>query len=289
MCLVRRGWARKRKSGLPDGTDGSSRRPNDGAPTLASRLDRMNGAIALVGSGEFTSAMIDVDRGLLAATGKDMPRVAIVPAASWPDGEAVYDRWMAQGEEHFAALGAEPLPIRLRDLTTAHDAATLAGIDQADLVYFSGGKPGYLLSLLRDTEAGAALTRARSRGAVIAGCSAGAMILGSHQLAMGGLRPTHLSVSWQESLGFVPGIVIVPHYDAIPEALLMPLILAAPKGDLVVGIDENTALVGGSDAGGSGRDGEWQVQGRGRVTVWHGSRRKRYRAGAGPVTLHVIG
>jgi cyanophycinase-like exopeptidase len=99
------------------------------------------------------------------------------------------------------------------------------------------------------------------------------MVLGSHQLAMGGLRPTRFPVSWQESLGFVPGIVIVPHYDAIPEALLMPLILAAPKGDLVVGIDENTALVG--------RDRAWQVEGRGRVTVWRGSHRTRHRAGSG--------
>ena len=232
----------------------------------------MNAIIALVGSGEFTAAMVDVDRGLLAATGRDRPRVAVVPAASWPDGETVYDRWMAQGEGHFAALGAEPLPIRVHDLTTANDPTTLAGIDEADLVYFSGGKPGYLLSLLRDTEAGAALGRARVRGAVIAGCSAGAMVLGSHQLAMGGLRATRFPVSWQESLGFVPGVVIVPHYDAIPEALLMPLILAAPKSDLVVGIDENTALVG--------RDGAWQVEGQGRVTVWRGSHRKRYRAGS---------
>jgi cyanophycinase len=232
----------------------------------------MNGLIALVGSGEFTAAMVDVDRGLLAATGRDKPRVAIVPAASWPDGERVYNRWMAQGEEHFAALGAEPLPIRLRDLTTANDSASLAGIDEADLVYFSGGKPGYLLSLLRDTAAGAALDRARARGAVLAGCSAGAMVLGSHQLSMGGLRATKTPVFWQKSLGFVPGIVVVPHYDAIPEALLMPLILAAPRGDLVVGIDEKTALVG--------RDGGWQVEGRGRVTIWRGSHRRRHRAGS---------
>jgi hypothetical protein len=28
-----------------------------------------------------------------------------------------------------------------------------------------------------------------------------------------------------------------------------------------------------------GRDGVWQVHGRSRVTVWHGRRRDRYRAG----------
>jgi cyanophycinase-like exopeptidase len=39
----------------------------------------------------------------------------------------------------------------------------------------------------------------------------------------------------------------------------------------VLGIDEETAVVG--------RDGSWQVYGRSRVTVWHGRRRDRYRAG----------
>jgi cyanophycinase-like exopeptidase len=51
-----------------------------------------------------------------------------------------------------------------------------------------------------------------------------------------------------------------------------PLVLAAPKGAIVIGIDEETAIVG--------RDGTWQVMGRGRVTVWRGLRRERHRAGS---------
>ena len=47
--------------------------------------------------------------------------------------------------------------------------------------------------------------------------------------------------------------------------------LAAPADSLVLGIDEETALVGG--------DGAWQVHGRGRVTIWRGRHRERVRAG----------
>jgi cyanophycinase-like exopeptidase len=54
---------------------------------------------------------------------------------------------------------------------------------------------------------------------------------------------------------------------------MAPLVLAVPAGALVVGIDEDTAVVG--------RDGSWQVHGRGRVTVWRGLRRDRHRAGSG--------
>ena len=232
----------------------------------------MNGAIALVGSGEFTSAMAEVDRGLLAGTGRDRPRVAIVPAASWPDGEAVFLRWAAMGEAHFAALGAEPVPILIRDRASADDPVAAAAISGADLVYFSGGKPGHLLEVLRDSAAGAALREAHARGSVIAGCSAGAMVLGGHQLRVGGRRFLQPPFGWHDGLGLVPRLVILPHYDAIPETLVAPLVLAAPAGALVVGIDEGTALVG--------RDGSWQVQGRGRVTVWRGTRRERHRAGS---------
>jgi len=232
----------------------------------------MNGVIALVGSGEFTLAMVEVDRGLLAATGRDRPRVAIVPTASWPDGETVFMRWAAQGEVHFAALGAEPVPVFIRDRASADDPVAVAGISDADLVYLSGGKPGHLLAMLRDSAAGAALRAAHSRGTVIVGCSAGAMVLGGHQFQVGGRPFLRLPVGWQDALGLVPDLVVVPHYDAVPEMLVAPLVLAAPEGALVVGIDEETAVVG--------RDGTWQVQGRGRVTVWRGRRRERHRAGS---------
>jgi cyanophycinase len=234
----------------------------------------MNGVIALVGSGEFTTAMVEVDRAMLAATGVERPRVAIVPAASWPDGEAVFMRWAQMGEAHFASLGATPVPVLIRDRASADDAEVVAELARADLIYMSGGKPGHLLSVLRDSAAGTALREAHARGVTIAGCSAGAMVLGGHQVRVGGRGFLHPPIGWEDGLGLVPGIVVMPHYDAIPETLVAPLALAAPDGALVVGIDENTAAVGS--------DGSWHVQGRGRVTVWRGSRRERHSAGSTP-------
>jgi cyanophycinase len=232
----------------------------------------MNGVIALVGSGEFTPAMAEVDRVLLGVTGRDRPRVAIVPTASWPDGEIVFRRWAEQGQAHFSALGADPVPVLIRDRGSAEDPEAAAQIAEADLVYFSGGKPGHLLDALRDSAVGTALRSAYGRGAVVAGCSAGAMVLGGYQFRVGGRQFLKSPVGWQEALGFVPGLAIVPHYDAIPETLVAPLALSAPAGALVVGIDEETALIG--------RDGTWQVHGRGRVTIWRGSRRERHREGS---------
>jgi cyanophycinase len=231
----------------------------------------MGGIVALVGSGEFTSAMDAVDGLLLEATGRDHPRVAVVPTASWPDGEAVFMRWADLGIAHFEALGAEAAAVLVGDLESADEPTHVAAIAAADLVYFSGGKPGHLLDSLRGTALGTALLGAHARGAVVAGCSAGAMVLGAHQLRVGG-RGLQSPIGWQEALGIAPRLVIVPHYDVFPETLVMAAALAVPKGDVIVGIDEETALLG--------RDGEWRVHGRGRVTVWRRSRRERHRAGS---------
>ncbi len=230
----------------------------------------MRGLVALVGSGEFTLAMETVDRALLAATGRARPRVAVVPTASWPDGEETFRRWLEQGRSHFAALGAEVEGVDLRSRDDALDAAGAQAIGEADLVYLSGGKPDYLLDVLEGTPAGAAIRAVHERGGVVAGCSAGAMVLGAHQPRVGGRR-FRIPLGWRDALGLVDRVAVLPHYDALPEPLAAGLALVAPRGLIVMGIDEETAAVG--------QDGAWRVEGRGRVTIWRGRRRVRHRAG----------
>ena len=135
------------------------------------------GPIALVGSGEFLPAMAEIDAALLAASGRSRPRVAILPTASWPDGEEVFRRWADMGAAHFTALGAEVEPVLVRDRFDADDDAPAQAIGEADLVYLSGGKPGHLTESLLGTRVGDAIVAAHERGAALAGCSAGAMIL----------------------------------------------------------------------------------------------------------------
>ncbi len=231
----------------------------------------MSGLVALLGSGEFTAAMLDVDRDLLAATGRSRPRVAIVPTASWPDGAARFREWIERGTAHFEALGAEVEPVELRGRVDADDPAWAQAIGEADLVYLSGGKPGHLLAALTGTEAGAALLGVHARGGVIAGCSAGAMVLAACQPRIVSRRFLRIPAGWQSGLGLVGGTVILPHYDALPEVVAVLLVLAAPRRTAVLGLDEETAVVG--------RDGSWQVRGRGRVTIWHGRHRTRLRDG----------
>jgi cyanophycinase len=230
----------------------------------------MPGPVALVGAGEFLPSMLEFDAGLLASTGRSRPRVAILPTASYPDGEEVFARWAAMGVAHFGALGAEVEPVLVREREAADDPAAAQAIGEADLIYLSGGKPAYLMAVLDGSAVGRSLADAHARGAVLAGCSAGAMVLAAHTFDFR-LRLAPWPLRWRRGLGFAPGMSVVPHYDAWPEPFSALIALQAPRGSQVLGIDEETAVVG--------RDGSWQVHGASRVTVWRGRRRERYRAG----------
>ena len=241
-------------------------------PRVASLVDSaaMRGSVALVGAGEFLPEMAAFDRGLLDASGSDRPRVAIVPTASYPDGEEIFQRWASLGVEHFTSIGAEVEAVLVRSREEADDPANAQAVGEADLIYFSGGKPGYLLDALSESAVWSAALAANERGAVLAGCSAGAMVLGGCQV---NLRRLMLPwpLRWRAALGVVPGTTVLPHYNAWPEPFTALMALQAPSGTVVLGIDERTALVG--------REGGWQVHGEARVTVWRGRQRQRHRAG----------
>ena len=235
----------------------------------------MPGPVALVGAGEFLAPMAEFDRGLLEAIGRPRPRVVILPTASAPDGEAAFRVWAEMGTEHFAALGAEVEPILVRDVDGGRDDAALQAVGEADLIYLSGGDPRHLLRVLLGSPLGAAIATANARGTIIAGCSAGAMALVGRTMdfrSIPKLRlPLPFPIRWQQGLGLVEGVAVLPHYDAWPEPLSAAVALQAPRGSVVMGIDEDTAVVG--------RGGTWQVHGRGRVTIWRGRHRERFRKG----------
>jgi cyanophycinase len=233
-------------------------------------LRRMPGPVALVGSGEFLPAMQQVDAGLLAATGRARPRVVIVPTASFPDGADVFERWAQMGVDHFRQLGADVEPILVRDRADADDDGHAQAVGEADLIYLSGGKPGYLSATLDGSAVGRTIVAAHGRGATLVGCSAGAMVLTGRHFDMR-RRRLFWPLRWHPGLGIVPGVAVLPHYDAWPEAFSALLVLQAPRGTAILGIDEETAVVG--------CDGSWQVHGRARVTVWRGHRRERFRSG----------
>jgi cyanophycinase len=231
----------------------------------------MKGLIALVGSGEYLPAMDAVDRYLLSACGADRrtPRVVCLPTAAGEEGNASVDRWVKMGLEHFSALGAAVQAARITNRSEADDPRYAGMLEQADLIYFSGGHPAYLYQTMQGSKAWAAAERAWDRGAVYAGCSAGAMVLARQ------LPDLRSGTERGAAFGKVPARYILPHFDRMQliRPLATPLLKSRTQpGEFSLGIDEETALVGRLG-------GEWQVMGRSKVYVFTHEEVKSYAAG----------
>ncbi len=220
------------------------------------------GPLALVGSGEYLPAMLEVERDLIDGRAPRYVQLATAAGAEGPDS---LNRWHGLGAAQCDRLGVEQVWVPVYDRTSAEDPAHAAMVEGAGLVYLSGGDPAYLAQTLRGTPVWAAIQAAWEGGAALAGCSAGAMALTSWVPTM---RPRMPGKDAVDGLGLLPHLRVIPHFDRmlgwVPD-LLTRYLLHAPEGVAVLGIDEETALVGGPHA--------WTV--RGRQQVWelgHGSR-----------------
>jgi cyanophycinase-like exopeptidase len=185
-------------------------------------------------------------------------RIAIVPAAAADQRPELAAR---HGVEAFARVAsAAGIPVRpeavmVVDPASAASATLSDRLARADLVHLPGGDPGRLLALLDGSAAWRAILESLARGAVLAGASAGAMVLASW---------TWTPAGWRRGLGLVPGIVVVPHAERVALGSWAGTFgsrvpaEAEPVGRL--GLDERTgvlALAGQDDQ----RD--WKVVGSG--------------------------
>lgn len=230
----------------------------------------MNGLIALLGSGEYLPVMDEVDKYLLANCGADgrTPRVVCIPTGAGQEGEKSYGRWMKMGEEHFRRLGADVRSLPIIDRASADDPQYESIIESADLIYFSGGNPNYLYQTMNGSRAWSAAQKAWSRGAAYAGCSAGAMIL-----AQG--MPDFRHMKLGKAFGIVPVSYIFPHFDAFPSMgrrFFESLIGKITKNEIILGIDEETALIGKLGS-------TWTVHGRQTVTHFTKKEKKVFNVG----------
>jgi len=228
----------------------------------------MNGLITLVGSGEYLPVMEDVDRYLLDSLKVKTPRVVCLPTAAGTEGDETINRWSRMGVEHFQNLGADVTALHIIDKDSANDEQFVPLIENANLIYFSGGNPQYLHETMNGSRAWAAVQKAWSNGAIYAGCSGGAMILANR-------IPSFRLFGTVEGFGIVPVQYIMPHFDATP-VVFKPLISALKSqlkdGELLVGIDEDTAIIGTPD-------GEWKVMGRSKAHIFSRKSSKSYEDG----------
>jgi cyanophycinase len=206
------------------------------------------GPLALIGGGEWTEGCT-YDADLWEASGRS--EVLVLPTA------AAYEhpqRAVETARAWFGRFGADVRGLPVLARPDAEDDDHAAAVRAARFVYLGGGSPLHLRSVLKDSKVWSALVAAWRDGAVVAGSSAGAMVLGDPMVDPRGGALTL-------GLGLVPGLAVMPHGDLLsPDKAHRTVSLAT--GDLrIATVDERTALI---------RDpaGRWHVDGAGTAAIW---------------------
>jgi len=227
----------------------------------------MKGHILLEGGSEFGGAMAAPDRrGIDLAGGGRRPDAPlfIIPAAAAPDHNDQHAG--GNGVRWFKRLGArQVILLPVVDRLSANDPSLASMIRGAGLVYLLGGFTHYLGQTLAGSLCLQAMQEAYAGGAVIAGSSAGAMVLCQYYYNPEGHRP-------EEGLNLVPNACVIPHHNTFG-ARWAPGLAQSLPGVTLVGIDEQTGMVD------DGPEGQWSVHGKGVVTLYRGGSPVVYQPG----------
>jgi cyanophycinase len=220
--------------------------------------------LALVGSGEYLPAMEPVDRDLFSRL-NEPPRVVCLPTAAGKEGPDRIAYWSRLGIDYFTRLKVHVESLPVIDHASANDERFASIIDRSNFVYLSGGKPHYLYSTLKSSLIWEAILSVLSRGGLLAGCSAGAMILGEKFFGFPGLKP---------GFDFLSRVTVIPHFDQFPGYVIKSIRVMAGRDLIVLGIEGNTALFANGD--------HYEVLGTGGVIVWKQGGKTRYISGPLP-------
>lgn len=209
------------------------------------------GYLLLEGGAEFGGPMREPDLKAIELAGGFEAPIRIIPTAAAPDNND--QRAGNNGVRWFQSLGAKDVgSLPLIDKASANDESLAKSLREAKLIYMLGGFTGYLGETLQGSNAWQAVLEAYATGAVVAGSSAGAMVMCEFYY-----DPSRGQVI--EGLNLVPNSLVLPHHNTFGKSWASRLLEISQV--TLVGIDEGTGML---DDGA----GLWTVYGAGDVTLY---------------------
>lgn len=248
---------------------------------------RGTGMVLPIGGAEDKSGDGPIVQRFVEEAGGAHARIAIVPTASErPEaGENYQALFRGMG-----AASAEIVRVERRD--DANQEAALEPLRRATGIYIGGGAQAKLVTLLAGTLVMECIRERHAGGAIVAGTSAGASIIGSHMMSGGEGAETARKgmVEMVAGFGLLQDIIVDQHFSQRGRIGRLLVLFAANPGLLALGIDEDTgALIS--------PDGAFEVIGSNSVIVLDGRHvvSNYFRQEQGDVvsvtgsTMHVLG
>ena len=222
------------------------------------------GYLLLEGGAEFGGGMREPDLKVIELAGGFDAPIRIIPTAAAPDQNDQHAG--RNGIRWFQGLGARDVrSIPVIDRASADDETMARSFRDARLIYMLGGFTHYLGQTLKGSLAWQAVMQAYQNGAVIAGSSAGAMVMCQYYYdpRKGQIHP---------GLDLVPNSLVLPHHNTFGRHWAPELTTRIPEATLI-GIDEGTGMLD------DGENGTWTVYGRGGVTLYRKGQVENHQTG----------
>lgn len=206
------------------------------------------GPLALVGGAGFGTTH-DHHRGLFASGST----VTLLPTAMAYENPAAL---IAEARAHFDALGVSVEVIPAYTRPDAQDADLVAQLREAEHLYLTGGSPMHLRSVLLGSPLLDAGVKRWNEGMTVVAAAESTSVLCGHMVDNRG-------GAFTVGLGLITTFTVIARFDRWSLDKRHRTVGLAPPDMAVVGIDEATALVRGTD-------GTWSTIGSGGVHVFKG-------------------
>jgi len=197
------------------------------------------GYLFLIGGAENNTGDRSILKQILDVT--RAKRIVLIPTASCYPRDVHRD----YGDSFSVLNIPETICLDIRDATEADRKQHLAALDEADLVYFSGGDQVRLVSKLVNTKLFDQIRSRFDAGDLhIAGTSAGASAVGNPMIFDGDYKGSLKgSIGSMEGFGLIDGVTIDTHFSARQRLSRLSQFLISGQCEKGIGLDENTGIL----------------------------------------------
>ncbi len=208
-------------------------------------MAQIKGTLFIIGGGDRSD---DLMKNLVELAGDLSGKVIVVPNAS---GDKIETSEYLVKE--FKKLGFANTEFLLFDKGTADADSNLAKVENARLVYFSGGDQSFLTADLLETKLFEKIKEVYYKGGIISGTSAGAAVMSNLMItgdelinkdtlsSFNSIRQKNIKTT--QGFGFIANDIIDQHFiKRKRNNRLLSVVLENPQ-KLGIGIDESTAII----------------------------------------------
>lgn len=210
------------------------------------QAQKLKGKLFIIGGGQRSDAMMIQLVSLSDLQKKDY--IVVLPMSSEePDSAYIYFK------KQFEKLTPNPIIMLNFDKTTATNKVLNDSLQNAKLIFISGGDQSRFMNVVKNTPIYTAIHRAYENGSTIAGTSAGAAVMCEHMITGNQKLESKYSETFNNirydnletttGLGLVKNVIIDQHFLKRSRYNRLLSALVEFPTHIGIGVDESTALI----------------------------------------------